>query len=145
MRATSRRKSANEGDPPVGRDRAEGEGEMMRRTVLIALALLVSPAAQAYYVTYQQWQAMPELARNAYIIGAFDGYLYESSQLISPAREQAAAFHYEMCLSKAKMTNGQLAANVLNFASDKPKLHTGPVQQALFEYLFSACGAAPTK
>jgi hypothetical protein len=50
-----------------------------------------------------------------------------------------------MCLSKAKMTNGQLAANVLNFASDKPKLHTGPVQQALLDYLFAACGAPPNK
>ena len=62
--------------------------------------------------------------------------MYDNSTLLSPAWEQAAAFHYEMCLSKAKMTNGQLAANVLNFASDKPKLQTGPVQLALIEYLF---------
>ena len=33
------------------------------------------------------------------------------------------------------MTNGQLAANVLNFTSDKPTLQTGPVQLALIEYL----------
>jgi hypothetical protein len=78
-------------------------------------------------------------------MGAFDGYLYDNSTLISPKWEQAAAFHYETCLSKAKMTSGQLAANVLNFASDKPKLHTGPVQLALLDYLFAACGAPPTK
>ena len=88
---------------------------------------------------------MPEAARNAYLMGAFDGFVYDNSTLLSPAWEQAAAFHYEMCLSKAKMTNGQLASNVLNFASDKPKLHTGPVQLALIEYLFAACGAPPNK
>ena len=43
------------------------------------------------------------------------------------------------------MTNGQLAANVLNFGRDKPKLQTGPVQLALIEYLFAACGAPPNK
>jgi hypothetical protein len=42
------------------------------------------------------------------------------------------------------MTNGQLAANVSNFASDKPKLQTLPVQFALQDYLFAACGAPPT-
>jgi hypothetical protein len=88
---------------------------------------------------------MPEAARNAYLMGAFDGFVYDSSTLLSPEWEQAAALHYEMCLSKAKMTNGQFAENVLNFARDKPKLHTGPVQLALIDYLFAACGAPPNK
>jgi hypothetical protein len=82
---------------------------------------------------------------NAYIMGAFDGFLYECSKAFSSAWEQAAALHYEACLSKAKMTNGQLAANVSNFASDKPKLQTLSVQFALQDYLFAACGAPPKK
>jgi hypothetical protein len=116
---------------------------MIARTCVILIAALISSAAQAYYVSFQQWQAMPELARNAYIAGAFDGFLYENSTILSPAWLQETAFHYEMCLSKAKMKNGQLAANVLNFASDKPKLQTGTVQDALRGYLFAACGAPP--
>ena len=87
----------------------------------------------------------PPNRTTSHIKGAFDGFVYDNSTLLSPAWEQAAAFHYEMCLSKAKMTNGQLAANVLNFASDKPKLQTGPVQLALIEYLFAVCGAPPDK
>jgi hypothetical protein len=43
------------------------------------------------------------------------------------------------------MTNFQLAANVLNFAKDKPELHTGSVQGALIGYLNAACGGPPTK
>ena len=53
--------------------------------------------------------------------------------------------HYSRCLVAAKMTNGQLAANVLNFAKDKPELHTGSVQHVLINYLIAACGAPPTK
>jgi hypothetical protein len=117
---------------------------MIARTGVALMALVLSSAAQAYYVTFQQWQAMPELARNACIMGAFDGFVYDYSGVLSEW-EQAAALHYEMCISKAKMANGQLAANVLNFASDKPKLQTGPVQLALIEYLFAACGPPPKK
>jgi hypothetical protein len=53
---------------------------VIRRTALVLIALLVSSAAQAYFVTYQQWLAMSEGGRNAYLIGAFDGYLYDDSQ-----------------------------------------------------------------
>jgi hypothetical protein len=43
------------------------------------------------------------------------------------------------------MTNGQLAANVINFARDKPELQVGAVQGALVNYLIAACGQPPTK
>jgi hypothetical protein len=89
--------------------------------------------------------SQPELAQNACIAGAYDGFVYDYSSPFAPAWEQAGALHYEACLSKAKMSNGQLAANVLNFVSDKPKLQTGPVQLALIEYLFAASGAPPKK
>jgi hypothetical protein len=118
----------------------------MLRTAVILLALLVSPLAHAYFVTYQQWLAMPEGARTAYITGAFDGYLYDDSQFfVRQQWEVDATFHYETCLSKARMTSGQLAVNVMNFARDKPELHTQPVQHALMNYLFAACGKSPTK
>jgi hypothetical protein len=130
--------------PPPGRDRHQGEAEM--RTVIVLIALLVSSAAQAYFVTYQQWLAMQEAGRNAYIIGAFDGYLYDDSQFfVSEQWKIDATVHYEMCLSKARMSSGQLAANVMNFARDKPELHTQPVQHVLMNYLFAACGKSPTK
>jgi hypothetical protein len=33
--------------------------------------------------------------------------------------------------------------NVIEFAKDKPPLHTGNVQSALIQYLIAACGARP--
>jgi hypothetical protein len=119
---------------------------MILRTAVVLIALLVSSAAQSYYATYQQWLAMSEGGRSAYIIGAFDGYLYDDSQFfVSEQWQRDATFHYEMCLSKARMTSDQLAANVMNFARDKPDLHTQPVQHVLMNYLFAACGTAPKK
>jgi hypothetical protein len=118
---------------------------MMHRTGVILITLLLSSAAQAYYVTFQQWQAMPELDRKSYIAGAIDSFVYDNSSFLLPPSSRAAALHFETCLSRAKMSNGQLAANVLNFASDKPKLQTGPVQSVLIDYLVAACGMPPNK
>jgi hypothetical protein len=122
---------------------AEGEGEMILRTIVVLIALLVSSGAQANYFTYQQWLAMSELGRAAYVAGAFDSLL----TFIDPADEQALAmkWHYNNCLLRAQMSDTQLAANVMNFAKDRPELHTGPVQGALIGYLIAACGAPPTK
>jgi hypothetical protein len=48
-------------------------------------------------------------------------------------------------METSQMTIVQLATNVLNFAKDKPELHTGSVQAALIEYLNATCGQPPTK
>jgi hypothetical protein len=41
------------------------------------------------------------------------------------------------------MSAGQLTRNVIEFAKDKPPLHTGNVQSALIQYLIAVCGAPP--
>ncbi|TMK49578.1 MAG: hypothetical protein E6G70_08525 [Alphaproteobacteria bacterium] len=71
---------------------------MILRTAVVLIALLVSSAAQAGYMTYQKWSAMPEVYRVAYI-------------------------------TSARMTDTQLAANVLNFAKDKPDSRRGQPDQ----------------
>jgi len=38
------------------------------------------------------------------------------------------------------MTNSQLAAKILNYAKDKPALHTKPATHAMLDYLIAACG-----
>jgi hypothetical protein len=53
--------------------------------------------------------------------------------------------HYNNCIGTAQMTSFQLAANVWNFARDKPELHTGSVWIALLKYLIAACGEPSTK
>ena len=111
---------------------------MILRTVIGLIALLVSSAAQSNYFTYQSWLAMSESSRVAYLSGAFDS-------LVSFAETEQIAVHYGKCIDAAKMTNFQLTANMLNFAKDKPELHTGLVQRALLKYLIAACGEPPTK
>ena len=41
------------------------------------------------------------------------------------------------------LRSGQLTRNVIEFAKDKPPLHTGNVQSAVIQYLIAACGAPP--
>ena len=76
------------------------------------------------------------MSRVAYISGAYDSLVtfVEGEQAGRNSR------HYRKCVATAQMTNFQLAANVLNFAKDKPELHVGSVQGALIEYLNAACG-----
>jgi hypothetical protein len=114
---------------------------MILRTAAGLIALLVSSAAQSDFITYQKWLALNEMSRVAYISGAYD------SLVIFVEGEQAGrnSRHYRKCVATAQMTNFQLAANVLNFAKDKPELHTGSVQGALIGYLNAACGGPPTK
>ena len=112
---------------------------MIRRTVIALTALLVSSTSQANYRTFQQWSAMSEAYRAAYIAGAFN------SGEFSVEGKQAGTGHYDVCLNRAKMSPLQLASNVLSFAKDKPELHTGPVHIALMKYLAAACGEPPTK
>jgi hypothetical protein len=114
---------------------------MILRTVIGLIAVLVSSAAQSNYVTYQKWLALNEISRTAYISGAYD------SLVTFVESEQAGrnSLHYRTCIDTSKMTNFQLAENVLIFAKDKPELHTGSVQGALIKYLNAACGEPPTK
>ena len=114
---------------------------MILRTVIGLIALLVSSAAQSDFLTYPKWLALNEMSRVAYISGAYDSLVtfVEGEQAGRNSR------HYRKCVDTAQMTNFQLAANVLNFAKDKPKLHTGLVQAALLQYLNAACGQPPTK
>jgi len=100
---------------------------MILRTAVVLIALLVSPAARAEYMTYQKWSGMPEIYRTAYIAGVHDSGLHGK------------------CTQTSGMTDRQLAENVLNFAKSKPEYHTGSVLSALVAYLIAACGNPPKK
>jgi hypothetical protein len=106
--------------------------------LVISMVLCVQPASATYY-TYNEWSALPEAARTLYISGALDGL----TGFGRPEDNFAAAQHYSACISNAKMTNGQLATNILNYAKDKPALHTQPAVGAMIGYLIAACGRPP--
>jgi hypothetical protein len=117
---------------------------MILRAAVVLIALLVSSGAHANFLPYQTWAAESEVYRRAYIAGSFEALLAFTSDEGKPPR-YSHALHYSRCIAAAEMTDGQLAANVLNFAKGKPELHTGSLQAALLAYLIAACGAPPTE
>jgi hypothetical protein len=141
MPELTRRRSTEAREDRRLSNRVKGETKMMRRTAVVLIALLASSAAQSNYVTYQSWSDASEMSRAMYIAGAFDSLVtfIESEQAL---RNRV---HYNNCMETSQMTILQLATNVLNFAKDKPELHTGSVQGALIEYLNATCGQPPTK
>jgi len=121
---------------------------MILRTAVVLIALLVSPAARAEYMTYQKWSGMPETYRTAYIAGVHDSGLHGyDSDMTFILNEQPGKYseHYYKCTQTSGMTDRQLAENVLNFAKSKPEYHTGSVLSALVAYLIAACGNPPKK
>ena len=90
-------------------------------------------------------------ARAIHIAGIFDatvsdGVLIDTlsaDELLQPLGTQW--LHFDRCVNRSQMTDFQLAANVADFAKDKPKLQIGSVQAALQQYLAATCGKAPTK
>ena len=112
---------------------------MKRREVLAGIMLLAwSAAANASYMTYSQWAALPLPGRSLYIAGAFDALV-----TISRSSDDKYQAHYNTCLVNAKMMNSQLAENVSTFASTHPELQSGGVVHALLNYLIALCGVPP--
>jgi len=103
--------------------------------LIVLAALWVRPASAVFY-TYTQWEALPEVQRAFYMSGAYDS-LTSFADTPEAAR---GAVHYQTCVAKSGMTNSQLAAKILNYAKDKPALHTKPATHAMLDYLIAACG-----
>ena len=103
-------------------------------TAGLGLALWVRPGSAAF-ITYAQWSAFNPHDQGIYIAGAYDALENDPA---NPNR-----FLYNQCILGAGMKNGQLADNIVAFASSRPALQTGTVRQAMIQYLTAACGTAP--
>jgi hypothetical protein len=114
---------------------------MILRTVIGLIFLSASSAAQPGYFTYQTWLAMSEGQRAVYMAGAYDSLI----TFVQDEQSMRNVKHYKNCIAEAQMNNFQLAANIVDFAKDEPKLQVGSPQGATINYLISACGEPPTK
>ena len=79
------------------------DARMMTRTASVAALMLAIATAHAEYFTYSDWSKQPADFRAAYIAGLYDA-------LISMAETNAEAkigAHYQACVVRAKMRNGQ--------------------------------------
>jgi len=115
----------------------------MKTGAIAGLLLLLWPvSAEANFLTYAQWQALPLAVRGMYIAGAFDTL----TTIVGSEGDkdmQAIAAHYRKCMDSAHMNGQQLADNVAKFVANKPELQMSTVPVALVQYLFAACGPVP--
>ena len=112
---------------------------MMTRTASVAALMLAIGTAHAGYFAYSDWSKQPADFRAAYIAGLYDA-------LVSMAETNAEAkigAHYQACVMRAKMRNGQLAENTLLYGSARPELQSGGVGEVMINYLIQLCGKPP--
>jgi hypothetical protein len=108
------------------------------RLALILTSIMFFREASAAYFTYAEWAALPAPSRALYIAGLFDGLT-----TIATDDWKTITRHYDTCMDKAKLTNDQLAENVLAYARSRPQFHATPVAGAMINYLIEVCGTPP--
>jgi hypothetical protein len=111
------------------------EAKMLR--LICAFLILVSPVANAgQFYSYPQWEALDETHRAVYIAGVFDALL----GLVKDEADLPATKHYDNCITRANMSNVELADNVIAFVKTRPDLQRRSVTGALINYLVTFCG-----
>jgi hypothetical protein len=108
------------------------------RVTLILASMVFFREASAAYLTYAEWDSLPAPTRALYIAGLFDGLTTIATNDWEPITR-----HYDKCIEKAKLTNDQLAENVLAYGHSRPQFHAKPVAGAMINYLVEVCGAPP--
>jgi hypothetical protein len=114
-------------------------GKMLR--VICLFLMVISPAANAgQFYSYRQWVALDEALRSVYMAGVFDGLL----GIVKDRNDIPVTKHYDACITRANMSDRQLADSVIAFVKTRPELQERSVSGALMNYLIAFCGAPPT-
>ena len=79
--------------------------------------------------------------RAVYLAGVFDSVL----GIVRDRSDLPATKHYDNCVTRANMSNGELADNVIAFVKTRPELRERSVPGALITYLVTFCGAPPDR
>jgi hypothetical protein len=110
---------------------------------LICLFLIVtSPVANAgQFYSYRQWMALNETLRSVYIAGVFDSLL----GIVKDRNDLPVTRHYDDCITRANMSDRELADNIMAFVKTRPELQERSVSGALMNYLIDFCGAPPAR
>ena len=112
---------------------------MLRIICLFSIALSSVANAGQFY-SYRQWLALDQTLRSVYIAGVFDSLL----GIVKDRKDLPVTKHYDQCITRANMTTGELADNIVAFVKTRPELQERSVSGALMNYLISYCGAPPT-
>jgi hypothetical protein len=108
--------------------------------LICSFLIAVSPVSNAgQFYSYRQWVALDDPLRSMYIAGVFDSLL----GIVRDRNDLPVTKHYDNCITRANMSNGELADNVMAFVKTRPELQEKSVSGALMNYLISYCGAPP--
>lgn len=120
----------------MGRARAgESEpGAMMgtKKALFAGVFALLASQIEANYFDFSSWADSIRGTRAGYVAGAVD--TMKANGIYDPLSEA-----YANCVGTLKMSNGQLADNLLEFARPRADLHAKAVPYILQEYLTQAC------
>jgi hypothetical protein len=116
----------------------DGRDKMLR--LICSFLIAVSPVANAgQFYSYAQWEQLEGTLRAVYIAGVFDSLL----GIVNDRNNLPATKHYDDCITRANMTNGELADKVMAFVKTRPDLQRRSVPGALINYLVTFCGPPP--
>ena len=108
--------------------------------LICSFLIVISPVANAgQFYSYRQWVALDEALRSVYIAGVFDSLL----GIVRDRNDLPVTKHYDDCITRANMSNGELADNVMAYVKTRPELQERSVSGALMNYLITYCGAPP--
>lgn len=108
--------------------------------LICSFLIAVSPVANAgQFYSYAQWEQLEGTLRAVYMAGVFDSLL----GIVSDRNNLPATKHYDDCITRANMTNGELADKVMAFVKTRPDLQRRSVPGALINYLVTFCGPPP--
>src|SRR5215475_12808141 len=90
---------------------------MLRLVCLFLIA--TSPVANAgHFYSYRQWAALDETLRSVYIAGVFDSLL----GIVKDRNDLPVTRHYDDCITRANMSDSELANNIIAFVKTRPEL-----------------------
>jgi len=108
--------------------------------LICAFLILVSPVANAgQFYSYPQWVALDETHRAVYIAGVFDALI----GLVKDKDDLPVTKHYDNCITRANISNGELADKLIAFVKIRPDLQGRSVSGALINFLVTFCGPPP--
>src|SRR5215467_11541985 len=103
----------------------------MLRLVCLFFIVTSSVANAGQFYSYRQWVALDDTLRSVYIAGVFESLLV----IVMDRNDLPVTKHYDNCITRANMSNGDLADNVIAFVKTKPDLQEKSVSGALMNYL----------
>lgn len=106
------------------------------------VALGVSAQAQQHsfvWLTYPQWERLPQAERMFYLAGAFDSL----AQFVKDDLDKRIVLHYSSCIERSGMRLAQFSDHVGDYGRVHPEVQGSSMQGVMINYLIALCGKPP--